>query len=176
MISFGVIMLQQNTGRTDVYTKHDSGAGAHIKDEVRPLTSLIHSMSVSVHCTRGRSCTATLIPSLACSFHIFYPQVAESIKTGSPADVRVPVFDKVPDEGLMALFELALSCTAQLTVERPKFSQIVAELEKALQELTGEANRIGERIDKVVRGIKVDLTLSLDDELSAATHLLTSSV
>ena len=78
------------------------------------------------------------------------------------------MFENVPDERLLALFELALRCTAEPTAKRPKFAQIVAELEIALHELTGEGNRMGEHIDKVREATAITLSTSLDDDLAAA--------
>ena len=93
-------------------------------------------------------------------------QLEPLILERNAAALRVPVFNNVSDERLLALFELALRCTSQPTAKRPSMLEVTRELEAALAEITGASHAVGERVDEIMVATQSRLKKSLADELA----------
>ena len=91
-------------------------------------------------------------------------QVEPLVLTGDAPSFKDPQFD-VPDDALLKLAQMALSCMAMPTSARPRMRSVSMELESIRGDVVGvDPNEHVGRVDRNVRrGISLSLSQELDE-------------
>ncbi|CAI5507722.1 unnamed protein product [Closterium sp. Naga37s-1] len=93
------------------------------------------------------------------------PQASECLASGNSASLRDPTMD-APDDAVLRVAELAVSCTVERTASRPSMAHIATQLQTVREEVAGkEELREALKVDTEVEEMREDPPGDLDEEL-----------